>query len=195
MALYAGLEVSTKRLEFLREVAPAAKRLSWILDSHMEDTVDGSRFDLRPLIEETARSIGYEVKFHFIQSAKDVDAVFAEILAWRAQVLMVGASVPIYNERSRIAEFALRHRLPSASVMEQFALAGGLLSYHAKDLMTVNTARSADYVNRIFRGARPADLPVERPSRYELVINLKTVKATSLKIPQSILLRADRVIE
>jgi putative ABC transport system substrate-binding protein len=195
VALYAGLEVSTKRLEFLREVAPDAQRLSWILDAHMGETVDGKRFDLIPLIESAARGVGYEVKFHFIQSTKDVDVVFEEILAWRAQALMVGASVHTYNARNRIAEFALRHHLPSASVMEEFVSAGGLLSYHAKDTMITNIARSAQYVDRIFRGARPVDLPVERPSRYELMLNLKTAKATGIKIPSSLLVRADRVIE
>jgi putative ABC transport system substrate-binding protein len=195
VALYAGLEVSIKRLEFLREFAPAAKRLSWILESSLEETVDGRRWDFRPLIEAPARKLGYEVRFHYVRSSTDVDGALAEVLDWRAQALMVSGGIPIFVERGRIAEFALQHRLPSASVMEPFVAAGGLLSYNAKDLLTVNVAKSAAYLDRIFRGARPADLPVERPDRYELVVNAKTARAIGLPVPQSLRMAADRVIE
>ena len=195
VSTYTGVEVGTKRLEFLKEISPAATRLSWVLDSGMEATVDGGRFDLRPALETAAKSVGYEVRFHYAQRNEDFDRVFAEIVEWRAQALAVAASVPAFAARERIVAFALRHRLPSAFIFSQFVEAGGLLSYANAEPLTATIARSAEYVDRIFRGARPADLPIERPSRYELVINLKTARAIGVRIPQPLLVRADRVIE
>jgi len=192
---YTGVEVSTKRLEFLKEIAPSATRLSWILDSDTEAKVDGGRFDLRPMLDAAAKRLGYETRFHFVQKGEDLDTVFAEILAWRAQALAVAGSAATFAARERIAAFALRNRLPSACAIAPLADAGGLLSYSNAEAATASIARSAGYVDRILRGARPADLPVNRPSRYELAINLKTANALGLKIPQALLLRADRVIE
>ena len=195
VATYTGLEVSTKRLEFLKAIAPAATRLSWILGSATEPTLDGGGFDLRPLLTEAARSQGYEVRYHFIGKGDDVDSVFTDIVASRAQVLAVAVNPIIFSARERIAEFALRNRLPTASASFTLVEAGGLLSYNAAGSFLTAIPRSAEYVDRIFRGAHPADLPVNRPEKYELVINLKTAKALGLAIPQSVLLRDPRLIE
>ena len=121
--------------------------------------------------------------------------MFSEIVAFRAQALSVAGSALLHNARQRIADFALKHRLPSASIMRTFVEAGGLLSYFTAGGPSAIAERTAEYVDRVLRGAQPADLPVERPSRYELVINLRTAKALGLKVPQSLLLRTDRVIE
>ena len=193
VSTYTGIEVSTKRLDFLKEIAPKVTRLSWILDSSTEVTVAGGRFDVRPLLDAAVKRLGYSVRYHFVRKSEDLDPVFAEILDWRAQALSVAGSAATLAARERIAAFALRNFLPSASAFVQLVDAGALLSYNA--LGQRSLVGSAGYVDRIFRGARPADLPVDRPSRYELVINLKTAKALGLKIPQSLLIRADRVIE
>ena len=195
VATYTGLEVSTKRLEFLKALAPNLTRLSWILGSASEPTVDGAGFDIRPVLEQAARSLGYEVRFHFVRSLDDLEAVFADMLAWRAQALAVAATPALFLATERITAFALSHRLPSAALIPTFVEAGGLLSYHAADQLNASALRSAEYVDRIFRGARPADLPVDQPSSYELVLNLKTARALGLRVPQSVLLRASRLIE
>ena len=192
---YTGIDVSAKRLEFLKAVAPTATRLSWILGSPTEPTVDGAGFDLRPLLSHAARSLGYEVRYHFMQKSEDLDTVFAEILASRAQALSVAGNVATFVARERIAAFALSNRLPTAAAGFWLVDAGGLLSYNAAGGGFASIPSSLEYVDRIFRGARPADLPVERPSNYELVVNLKTAKALGLLVPQSVLLGAGRVIE
>ena len=192
---YTGIEVSAKRLEFLKAVAPTATRLSWILGSSTEPTVDGAGFDLRPVLSQAARSLGYEVRYHVVQKSEDLDPVFADILASRAQALAVAGTVTTFVARERIAAFALSNRLPTACAAFFQVEAGGLLAYNAAGGGSAAIPPSLKYVDRILRGARPADLPVERPSNYELVINLKTAKALGLLLPQSVLLQAGRVIE
>jgi putative ABC transport system substrate-binding protein len=103
------------------------------------------------------------------------------------------ASPILFRERTRVAELALKHRLPTIFSVRQFAEAGGLMAYGVsfRDMFR----RAAEYVDKILKGAKPADLPVEQPTKFELVINLRTAKALGLTIPQSILLRADQVIQ
>ncbi len=194
VSTYTGLEVSTKRLEFLKEVAPTATRLSWILGSATEATVDGAGFDVRPLLNPAARRLGYEVRYHFMRKSEDVDPAFADILAWRAQALAVAGSPVTFAARERIAAFALNNRLPTASA-SSFRRSGRPAFLQCCGCGSRPIPRSVEYVDRIFRGARPADLPVDRPDKYELVINLKTAKALGLAIPQSVLLRDPRLIE
>jgi putative ABC transport system substrate-binding protein len=191
IASYTGIEVTNKRLEFLREIVPAAKRLSWVWPSGLLalETVAGDRVNMVPVVEAAAKKVGFESKFHPIRGERNLESVFSDIAAWRAQAIM-SATIP------GVAELALRHRLPSAFLESENVVAGGLLSYGAADSeWTSLVNRCADYVDRILRGARPGNLAVERPSRYELVINMKTAKALGLTIPQSLLLRANAVIE
>ena len=195
VAAYTGLEVSAKRLEFLKAVMPTATRLSWILGSSTEQTVDGVGFDIRPLLSQAAGSIGYDVRYHFVQKSEDLDPVFADILASRAQALSVAGSPANFLARERIASFAFSNRLPTACAGPPFVEAGCLLSYSAAGGGLAAIPPSVQYVDRLFRGTRPADLPVERPSNYELVLNVKTAKALGLLVPQSVLLQAGRVIE
>ena len=194
VATYAGIEVTNKRVQFLKEFAPTATRLSWILVPDILETVGGGRFDITPAIKTAAIELGFQPRFHFVNNSEDFDIAFAEILAWRAQVIAVAGSHFTYQHHRRIIEFANRHRLPAAYGHSGFVAAGGLLSYTA-DASVEEEHKIAEYIDRIFHGARPADLPVERPDRYELVINRKAANALGMKIPQSILLRADRVIE
>lgn len=192
---FGAIEISTKRLEFLKRIAPAATRLSWILGSTVEPTVDGAGFDLRPPLEQAARSLGYEVRFHVVNKSDDLDPAFADILASRAQVLSVAANPVTHSVRERIAAFALSNRLATAFASVLPVEAGGLLSYASAGGPFVMIPRSVEYVDRIFRGARPADLPVERAAAYDLVINVKTAGALGLQVPQALRLQAARVIE
>lgn len=192
---YTGIEVSTKRLEFLKEIAPTAARLSWILDPSLGASLDGGRLDVGPLLDPAAKTLGYEVRYHHIEKSEDVDPAFAEILAWRAQAIAVAGSAATFAARERIAAFALRSRLPSACASAAIVEAGGLLSYNSAGALSESLARGANYVDRILRGAHPADLPVYRPDKYDLLINLKTARALGLQVPQSLLLRAGRLIE
>ncbi len=148
-----------------------------------------------PCSARRQRSLGYDVRYHFMQKSEDLDPVFADILASRAQALSVAGNPVTFVARERIASFALSNRLPAACANFAFVEAGCLLSYNAVGGGFASIPRSLEYVDRILRGARPADLPVERPSNYELVINLKTAKALGLPVPQSVLLKAGRVIE
>ena len=194
MSAYSGIEVSTKRLEFLKEIAPGAIRLSWMFDA-VVPTVDGGNFDVRPLLESDAKKLGYETRYHLLAKSDDIDRAFAEMLDWRAQAIAV-AGLAIFAAVGRIASFSVRNRLPSACLDSRMVDAGCLLSYNAAgSVLTESMARGVDYVDRILRGAHPRDLPVQRPDKYELVINLKTAKALGLRIPQSVLLRADRLVE
>jgi len=189
---YVGLEVGAKRLEFLREIVPGARRLSWIQAPTIQATVAGGHFDILPELDAMMERLGFETRHHLVRGPADLDDAFGAITAWGAQALAVANSAQIYVARRRIAEFAIRNRLPSAFLAGDYVEAGGLLSYGAD--FTSNVQRSADYIDRILRGARPQDLPVERPDRYELVVNLGTAKSLGLAIPPLILLRADRVI-
>ena len=192
IASYTGIEVTNKRLEFLREIVPAAKRLSWIWPSASLslETVAGGRVNMVPVIEAAAKKLGFESKFHPIRGVQNLESVFSDIAAWHAQAI-IGTSNVAPQE---FAELALRHLLPSAFLDRENVMARGLLYGVADSEWTSLLGRRAEYVDRVLRGARPADLPVERPSRYELVINRKTATALDLTIPQSLLLRADEVI-
>jgi putative ABC transport system substrate-binding protein len=149
-----------------------------------------------PVMGAAAKGLGFEVRFHDVRKQADVESALGEVSAWRAQALSV-AGGPYFNaERQRIAEFALRQRLPSAALSLPLIEAGCLLYYGpAPSEFPILTARYFDLVDRILRGAKPAEMPVERPSKYDLVINLRTAKALGLSIAQSLLVRAERVIE
>ena len=194
-AFYTGVEVSNKRMEFLREIAPAARRLSWLWPGDYTETVSGGRFDMLAQMSAAAKGLGFETRFHDIRKLTDVETALSETADWRAQALMAGGT-HIFAERQRIADFTLRQRLPSATPSLGLVRAGGLL-YYGPSLSEgpLMFARFFGLVDRILRGAKPADLPVERPSKYDLVINMKTAKALGLQIPQSVLLRAERIIE
>jgi putative ABC transport system substrate-binding protein len=188
--------VGEKLYEFLREIAPAAKRLSRLSEPHAVETLAAGRVDLGRAARTSAHRLGFELRSHEIRKLEDLDTAFAEITAWRADAIHAAGGEHLYVARQRIAEFGLRHRLPCSSASFATVEAGGLLSYGAAaSEVEAMYIRGAEYMDRILRGARPSELPVQRPSKYELVINSKTAKALGLKIPQSLLLRAHRVIE
>jgi ABC-type uncharacterized transport system substrate-binding protein len=195
-SIFAETGTSTKRLEFLREIVPTAKRLSRLSQPDLTETLAGGTFDMGAVWDAAAERLGFVGRAHAIRKEGDIDAAFAEIAAWPAQAINASGGDYTFGVRQRIAEFALSNRMPSVFSSRSFVEAGGLLSYAPlpAEGMTL-LVRSFEYVDRILRGARPSELPVERPSRFELVINMKTAKALGLKIPQTLLARADRVIE
>jgi putative ABC transport system substrate-binding protein len=142
------------------------------------------------------RRLGFETRGFDIQGVDDVDKALMDARAWRAEALNGTGGTYQFPARERIAAFALQNRLPSVFYSSALVDAGGLLSYGAspEENQTMQ-ALSIEYVDKILRGAKPAELPVYRPSRYALTINLKTAKAIGVTIPQSILVRADRLIE
>ena len=195
VASYSGIEITHKRLEFLRAIAPAAKRLAWVSTENWfaPETVSGGRVDMIPALAVAAKDRGYEPRFHATPRGGDLDALFRDMSSSRAQAITYGGGL---DPPQRVAELALRYGLPSAFFFRDFVEAGGLLCYGVPDSEFASLAKSrAEYVDRILRGAQPGNLPVEIPSRYELVINVKTAKALGLTIPQSVLARADELIQ
>jgi len=123
----------------------------------------------------------------------DLNVAFSTIVRERAEALAVHATAPMWEQRTQILDFAVKNRLPALSFVREFAQAGALVTY-GPDLAD-HLRLAAAYLDKIFKGARPADLPVQQPTKFELVINLKTAKALGLTIPPSLLQRADQVIE
>jgi putative ABC transport system substrate-binding protein len=144
-----------------------------------------------PSIEQAAARLGVEVRMLRIEASPN--DVLSRIQAWRADALVVGGDQTTRQHCRRIVEFANGNRIPAAFAFKECMDAGGLIAY--ADDVPEAIRRTAVQLDRILRGARPAELPVEQPTRFELVVNLKTAKALGLTVPQSILVRADRVIE
>jgi len=181
-------ELSGKRLELLRTVAPRAARIAILWDA--EDA--GSRL----IVDETeaaAKTAGLTIHRVAVGSAAGLEAAFAAVVRGRAGALIIVSTARLFPYRKRIAELAVKHRLPTVGGLREYVEAGGLASYGTDypDLFR----RAAVYVDKILKGAKPADLPIEQPTKFELVINLKTAKALGLTIPQSLLLRTDQVIQ
>ena len=185
-----GPELLGKQLEFLRQIAPAAARLAWITDP---ESLSPGMAASRAAVDAAARSLGFELARHAVGRSEDFDPLFASLLASRTQAIGLLGNTITFRARRRIVEFANQNRLPSTFGMKEFVQVGGLVSYGPNLLETQR--RSAEYVDKILRGARPGDLPVEQPSKFELVINQGTAKALGLAIPPSILMQADQVIE
>ena len=190
---YLGLELNTKRLELLKEVAPAATRIG-VLVSPNHPTRERQVQD----IESAARALG--VQLQIVDTTQDLaqlpSALEAAVAAFARE--RVGGVIALqgpgfFRERQRIADLLLRHRLPGIFELREFVEAGCLMAY-APSLPDIYR-RAAIYVDKILRGAKPADLPIEQPTKFELVINAKAAKALNLTIPASLLLRADKVIE
>jgi ABC-type uncharacterized transport system substrate-binding protein len=180
-------DLAAKRLELLREVVPSLRRLAILANVGGPAVV----LDMRE-VEATARTLGLEVITSEIQRGDDIVPAF-EALNGRADALYVCVDPLVNTHRIRINTLAMAARLPTSHYNREAVEAGGLMSYGANypDLFR----RAADFVDKILRGAKPADIPVEQPRKFDLVINLTTAKALRLTIPESFLLRADEVIE
>jgi len=181
-------ELSGKRLDLFKAVLPGAPRIAVLWNS--ANPVATSVF--REMESPGAR-LGVRLHPMGVRSSAELEDAFKEAVRARASALFVIEDGTLFPHRARILSLAAQHRLPAASQFRDFAEAGGLLSYgpNLSDLFR----RAAIYVDKILKGTRPGDLPVERPETFELVINLKTAKALGLTIPPSLLQRADKVIE
>jgi ABC-type uncharacterized transport system substrate-binding protein len=180
-------DTAAKRLELLREVVPNLRRLAIMGNV-------GNPFNVLEMgeVQAAARTLGLEVATVEIRRAEDIAPAF-EALKDRAEALYVGADQLLTVNRIRISTLALGARLPTMSAFRLYVAAGGLMSYgpNFPDLYR----RAAEFVDKILRGAKPADLPVEQPTKFDLVLNLTTAKVLGLTMPESFLLRADEVIE
>ena len=145
-------------------------------------------------VPAAARELGRQLLALNAQSVREIDAACATIIQSRAGALLVGSSIFLNNRRRQLAALAARHGVPAIANIREFVLAGGLMSYGASDSDAYRRA-GVQYVARILKGAKPGDLPVEMPTKYELVINVVAAKALGLEIPPKLLALADEVIE
>jgi putative tryptophan/tyrosine transport system substrate-binding protein len=181
--------LAAKRLEVLKEAVPAISRV--LVLSYLVDPI--APLQVKAL-KEAAPSLGVTLLIRDIRTADDLPAAFDAGVREHAQGLLTTAESIFRLQRARVTELAARHRLPAVYPYAAFAKdSGGLMAYDVND--SDLHKRAATYVDRILKGAKPADLPVAQPTKFELVINLKTAKALGLTIPQSILVRADQVIQ
>ena len=179
-----------KQLELLKEAAPGISRIAIWWDIQMAIFHQSWAVPL----ESAAHKLGLQILPPVQVLAQDgVEAAFATMKQQRADAVLVVLGGPTFAYYADVAAMAVRHRLPTVATVKAFTAAGGLLSY-GPDLPEIYR-RAASYVNRVLKGASPGDLPIELPTKYELAINLKTAKALGLAIPQSLLLRADEMIE
>jgi ABC-type uncharacterized transport system substrate-binding protein len=146
-----------------------------------------------PAVETAGEKLSLELRMVPARGLEDLDSAFATMAQERAGGFLAVGSPLVVGQRVPLAALALKHRLPGMFPFKENVLAGGLMSYGADPSYLYR--RAAAYIDKIFRGAKPADLPVEQASKYELVINLKTAKALGLDLPASVLARADEVIE
>ena len=182
-------ELSGKRLELLREVVPGLSRVAFLWNPD----VRGNLLDYKET-EAAARSLRLELQSVEVSRAEDLDRSFSAVTSQRAQALILAAAnVVAFAKRAEFASFTQRNRLPSMYAAKEYVDAGGLMSYGPS--LPAMFRRAAAYVDKILKGAKPGDLPVEQPTKFELVINLKTAKALGLTLPRSLLERADQVIE
>ena len=183
-----GPELVGKRLQLLKEVIPGISRVAVL--SNPTDTAQAL---LLREAQVAARSLKVRLQVLEARAPSDFAGAFSAMTKERARGVIILASSMFYAERIRIAELAARSRLPAIYGVKEYAEAGGLMAYGVN--LGESFRRSATYVDKILKGAKPADLPVEQPTKFELVINLKAAKALGLTIPPSLLSRADEVIQ
>src|SRR5215510_5528041 len=182
-------ELGGKRLELLKEAVPKISRVAVLYDPAMA----GSLHEVKELLPADARALKLTIQPWEIRAVDDFEKVFAALNKQRPDGLYAFGAGPVMRpNQKRIAGFALKSRLPSVSSSEEFVDAGGLMSYAADDADRYR--RVAYYVDKILKGAKPADLPVEQPTKFEFIINLKAAKQIGLTIPPDLLARATKII-
>jgi putative tryptophan/tyrosine transport system substrate-binding protein len=188
---FLGPELVPKRLELLKQALPRVSRVAGLW--HPGAFSEGTMRDMLKETEAAARTLGVQLQLVAVRGPDEFDRAFSTMISERAEALLVFPSTMLFAEGKRIVDLAAKHRLPSMFNAREFVDLGGLIAYGAS-LSDLNR-RAATYVDKILKGAKPADLPVEQPTKFELVVNLKTAKALGLTIPQSLVLRADEVIQ
>jgi len=183
----ASPELSGKRLELLTEAVPKASRVAVLRNPTNPDHAESVRE-----VEGAARTLGVQLQMVDVRVPYELDGAFAAMTRDRADALLLLPDTMFFLHRARIASLAAKSRVPTVSGAKELAEAGLLMTYGRN--LSFEFRRAATYVDKILKGAKPSDLPVEQPTTFELIINMKTAKALGLKIPQSILIRADQVI-
>jgi putative tryptophan/tyrosine transport system substrate-binding protein len=184
-------DLSAKRLELLTEAVPRLSRVGVLWNA---DEQTGSRGVYFKEYETAARALKVELQSLEVRGPHpDLQGAFQTAVKERTNGLITITSAPLFLQRKRIADLAIKNRLPSMYQGSSWVEDGGLMSYSADDLEAFR--RAATYVDKILKGTKPADLPVEQPTKFELVINLKTAKALNLTIPPLVLMRATKVIK
>ncbi len=181
-------DLGPKRLEMLLSIAPKLSRVAVLLNPSNVSNVNNIE-----MLEATGQKRGVKILRAEARTAQEIDSAFAQMRQQNAGALIVLLNPIFQNQISRIAELADKHRLPSITGDRLYAEAGCLMSYGSS--LNDGWLRAATYVDKIFKGAKPADLPVEQPTKFELIINGKTAKALGPTIPQSLLISANKVIE
>jgi putative ABC transport system substrate-binding protein len=183
-----SVELRQKQVEMLHELVPTATVLAALLNP----TFPGSETQSRDL-QAAARKLGLQLHVVHASTERDFDPIFAAMVQLRAGLLVIGADPFFFGHRDQIAALAVRHRMPAIFFLREFAAVGGLMSYGPS--VTDIYRQVGIYAGRILKGEKPADLPVQEPTKFELVINLKTARALGLDVPVTLLARADEVIE
>jgi putative ABC transport system substrate-binding protein len=189
-------EFSQKWLEFLKQAVPGLSRVGILTSSSTHTTAPNPELIARyeRSLEAAARTLHLTLAWGRVKSAPQVAEALDGVARQRPQALVTDASSALWTARRQIVAFALKHRLPMMSNNREFVDEGGLMSY-SPDITGESWSKAAVYVDKILKGAKPADLPIQQPTKYLLVINLKTAKALGLTIPPSLLARADQIIE
>ena len=186
MLLGAGGTLAAKRLELLKEFVPGAARIAFLIPR------DPSAQSQVQQAQNAASSLGSELVVVEVHD-DDYEGAFATMRARGSEALIVAASTYFVRDRLKIIDLAARHRLPAIYESPEHAQSGGLMAYGTST--SALERRRAMCIHRIFRGAKPGDLPIEQPTTFKLMINLRTAKALGIAVPQSLRLRADEVIE
>jgi putative ABC transport system substrate-binding protein len=185
--VFQQLELAQKQVEVLAQATPGKTRLAILFDERQTADQFGAA-------ERAAESLNLQVQGLKLENPTyDFDAAFRSAAMAGAQMALILSGPGFTQHRSRIAELAIQHRLPTMFIAKHYVVAGGLMSYGV-DFVPM-WRRAGDYVAKILKGTKPADLPVEQATKFEMVVNLKTAKAIGVELPTSILLRADEVIE
>jgi putative tryptophan/tyrosine transport system substrate-binding protein len=179
-------DLAGKRLELLREIAPKTRRVAVLVNS-----ANLSHPASMKEAKTAASALGLEVRFFSARSAGELDAAFGAMADWRAQALWMIDDAGMYTHFRKVVRYAAAKRLPSVFDEREYAAGGGLMSYGPN--YPREFRRAATFVDKILKGAKPADLPVEQPMRFDLVVNEKTAKALGVTIPESILVRAEMI--
>jgi putative ABC transport system substrate-binding protein len=185
---FLNVELHPKRLELLAELVPQARVIALLVNPNNPQTERIIRD-----VQEAARTKGMQLPILKAATESEIDTAFATLVQLHAGAPLVGSDQFIFSRREQVVALASRHAVPAISTWREFAVSGGLISYGPN--LTSAWHRLGTYAGKILKGAKPADLPVQQPTKFELIINLKTAKALGLTVPQSLLARADEVIE
>jgi putative ABC transport system substrate-binding protein len=180
-------EIRGKHLELLKEIVPRLTHVAVLETS----TIPGNAQELK-VVELAAKPLNVQLQHVEVRDPKDIETAFRAASKGRADAVLVGTSRVLFSHQTQVADLAAKYRLPAMYIEQEFVLAGGLMTYATS--ITDLYRRAATYVDKILKGAKPAELPIEQPTKFEFIVNLKAAKQIGLTIPPNVLARADKVI-